>query len=135
MVIITGVESEKADAEYICSRVDSIRVVDLTGRTSLDELFALFDLAAILITNDSGPAHFACLTNIHVVVFFGPETPTRYRPLTDKCDAIYSDYTCSPCVSPYNQRLTPCNDNLCLKSVSVEEVVGVVRRRISSGSE
>jgi ADP-heptose:LPS heptosyltransferase len=28
----------------------------------------------VLVTNDSGPAHFATLTGIHVVVFFGPET-------------------------------------------------------------
>ena len=81
-LLITGVASEKPDAQYICARVGSPRVLDLTGRTTLKELLHLFNLAHVLVTSDSGPAHFAALTGIHVVVFFGPEIPERYRPLT-----------------------------------------------------
>ena len=81
-LLITGVASEKPDAQYICTRVGSPRVLDLTGRTTMKELLHLFDLAHVLVTNDSGPAHFAALTRIHVIVFFGPEIPERYRPLT-----------------------------------------------------
>ena len=97
-------------------------MVDLTGQTTMMELLHLFNLSQVLITNDSGPAHFACLTGIHVVVFFGPELPDRYRPLARSYDVVYTGFTCSPCVSPYNQRLTPCNDNLCLKTIDVREV-------------
>jgi ADP-heptose:LPS heptosyltransferase len=126
-VAITGVKSEKPDADYICSLVKDKRVLDLTGKTTLCQLVDLYNAAKILITNDSGPAHFACLTNVHVVVFFGPELPNRYKPLTDKCTVVYTNYACSPCVGPYNQRLTPCNDNLCLKTISVNYVYGLLR--------
>ena len=129
-VLITGVVDEKPDAVQIRSIVGSPRVVDLTGATTLMELLHLFNLARILITNDSGPAHFACLTGIHVVVFFGPELPDRYRPLARSSDVVYTGFTCSPCVSPYNQRLTPCNDNLCLKTIDVREVGDLVKRRL-----
>jgi ADP-heptose:LPS heptosyltransferase len=126
-VAITGVKSEKPDADYICSLVKDERVLDLTGKTTLSQLLDLYNIAKILITNDSGPAHFACLTNVHVVVFFGPELPNRYKPLTDRCTVVYANYACSPCVGPYNQRLTPCNDNLCLKTISVNYVYGLLR--------
>ncbi|HEY7557669.1 MAG TPA: glycosyltransferase family 9 protein [Candidatus Binatia bacterium] len=126
-VAITGIKSEKPDADYICSLVRDKRVLDLTGKTALRELLDLYSIAKILITNDSGPAHFACLTNVHVVVFFGPELPNRYKPLTDRCTVVYSNYACSPCVGPYNQRLTPCNDNLCLKTISVDSVYRLLR--------
>jgi ADP-heptose:LPS heptosyltransferase len=126
-VAITGVNSEKPDADYICSLVKDKRVLDLTGKTSLRELLDLYNIAKILITNDSGPAHFASLTNVHVVVFFGPELPNRYKPLTDKCTVVYANYACSPCVGPYNQRLTPCNDNLCLKTIGVDYVYRLLR--------
>jgi ADP-heptose:LPS heptosyltransferase len=105
-------------------------VLDLTGRTTLTELLHLFDLAHVLVTNDSGPAHFAALTRIHVVVFFGPEIPGRYRPLTASLDAIHTGYSCSPCIGPLNQRLSPCNDNLCLKSIDIEEISTLVRSRL-----
>jgi ADP-heptose:LPS heptosyltransferase len=129
-VLVTGVADEKPDAVQISSRVNSPRMVDLTGQTTMMELLHLFNLSRVLITNDSGPAHFACLTGVHVVVFFGPELPDRYRPLARSYDIVYTGFTCSPCVSPYNQRLTPCNDNLCLKTIDVREVGELVRRRL-----
>jgi ADP-heptose:LPS heptosyltransferase len=129
-VVVTGVAEEKPDAVHICGHVNSPRLLDMTGRTTMMELLHLFDMAQVLITNDSGPAHFACLTRVHVVVFFGPELPDRYRPLADSFDVIYSNYSCSPCVSPYNQRLSPCNDNLCLKSIDIQAVSERVRSRL-----
>lgn len=129
-VVVTGVADEKPDAEVIARTVDSPRLLDVTGRTTMTELLHLFNLAQVLVSNDSGPAHFACLTRVHVMVFFGPELPDRYRPLADSFDVIYSNYSCSPCVSPYNQRLSPCNDNLCLKSIDIDAVCARIRSRL-----
>jgi ADP-heptose:LPS heptosyltransferase len=131
-VLVTGVADEKPDAQFICRHVRSPRIVDLTGETTMTELLHLFNLAQVLVTNDSGPAHFACLTRVHVIVFFGPELPDRYRPLAVSSDVVYTGFSCSPCVSPFNQRLTPCNDNLCLKSVDVAAVCDLVRARLQA---
>ena len=133
-VLITGVASEKPDAEYISTRLRSPRVLDLTGRTTLRELLQLFDLAHVLVTNDSGPAHFAALTRIHVVVFFGPEIPERYRPLATSLDVVHTGYSCSPCIEPGNQRLSPCNDNVCMKSINIPEVARLVRARLAAAA-
>ena len=129
-VLIVGVRSEKPDAQFICARVGSPRILDLTGLTTMRELLHVFDLAQVLVTNDSGPAHFAALTGIHVIVVFGPEIPERYRPLATSSDVVHTGFTCSPCIGPHNQRLSPCNDNLCLKTVNVQEVAALVRSRL-----
>jgi len=126
-VVIIGVASEQPEAAYLCQAVQSERVLDLTGKTTLPDLLHLFNLGTVLITNDSGPAHFATLTTIHTIVFFGPETPILYRPLGNNCTVMYTHYACSPCVSAYNQRLSPCQDNICLQSISVDEVYFTVR--------
>jgi ADP-heptose:LPS heptosyltransferase len=126
-VVIIGVASEQPEAAYLRQAVQSDRLLDLTGKTALPDLLHLFNLGAVLITNDSGPAHFAARTSIHTVVFFGPETPTLYRPLGENCTVMYAHYACSPCVSAYNQRLSPCQDNVCLQSISVDEVYRTVR--------
>jgi ADP-heptose:LPS heptosyltransferase len=120
--VITGLPSEREDAQYILDRVKSDRLVSLTGKTTLRELIELFSLADLLVTNDSGPAHFASLTDIHVVVFFGPETPELYRPITDRCTVMYSEFACSPCVSAFNQRRSVCTNNRCLQTIPVEQV-------------
>ena len=131
-VLITGVAGEKPDAQAICARLGSPRALDLTGQTTMTELLHPFDLAHVLVTNDSGPAHFAALTRIHEIVFFGPEIPDRYRPLSTSSDVIHTGYTCSPCIGPLNQRLSPCNDNLCLKSIDIGEVAVLVRSRLEA---
>ena len=131
-VLITGVASDQPDAQQMCRQVGSPRALDLTGRTTLTELLHLFDLAHVLVTNDSGPAHFAALTRIHVIVLFGPEIPERYRPLASSSDVIHTGYSCSPCIGPHNQRLSPCNDNLCMKSINVRDVSMLVRSRLAA---
>jgi ADP-heptose:LPS heptosyltransferase len=133
-VLITGVAGEKPGAQYMCERLGSPRALDLTGQTTITELLHLFDLSHVMVTNDSGPAHFAALTRIHEIVLFGPEIPERYRPLTVTADVIHSGYSCSPCIGPLNQRRSPCNDNVCLKSISVEEIAVLVRSRLETGS-
>ena len=131
-VLITGVAGEKPDAQSMCAQLASPRALDLTGQTTMTELLHLFDLAHVLVTNDSGPAHFAALTRIREVVFFGPEIPGRYRPLTTNSDVIHTGYSCSPCIGPLNQRRSPCNDNVCLKSIRVEEITVLVRSHLEA---
>lgn len=126
-IVITGSQSEYGEGEFLKGMAQSTRVLNLAGKTTLRELIDLFNISEVLITNDSGPAHFASLTNIHIMVFFGPETPLLYKPLSDNCTVLYANYACSPCVSAYNQRRTPCNANKCLEAIEQERVYEKVR--------
>jgi ADP-heptose:LPS heptosyltransferase len=130
-IIITGVESEKKHADILHQTLGSMRCVNLAGKTSFSELISLYDIADILITNDSGPVHFSTMTNIKTFAFFGPETPVLYGPLGENCLVLYSDYSCSPCISAFNQRKSPCNDNKCLKAITVQEVYRKVKLFLS----
>jgi ADP-heptose:LPS heptosyltransferase len=130
--VITGTAGERASARFIVDRVTSDRVIDLTGRTTLRELIELFDTASLLVTNDSGPAHLAAVTDIPVLVFFGPETPDLYGPLSRRCTPLYANFACSPCVSAYNQRRTVCTNNLCLQHFDVDTVHAHIQRLLDS---
>ncbi len=126
-IINTGVESEKKYADALDQALGSMRCINMVGKTSFSELISLYGIADILITNDSGPVHFSTLTDIKTFAFFGPETPNLYGPLGDNCFVFYSNYSCSPCISAFNQRKSPCNDNKCLKAITVEEVYRKVK--------
>jgi hypothetical protein len=52
-----------------------------------------------------------------------------------RCHTIfYSHYACSPCVSAFNQRLSPCNDNVCLKVIDPDYVYHVIINILFKGN-
>ena len=122
-LVITGVASEREDAQYILKQVQNRRCIDFTGKTNLRELLALYSMATLMVTNDSGPAHFATLLQLPTVVLFGPETPRLYGPMGNAHKDLYAEFACSPCVSVYNGKKSPCTENRCLKEITVDQVL------------
>ncbi len=122
---IIGLAQDKEIARVILSHTRSRSCVDLTGYTkTIRELMVIFHFSSLLITNDGGPGHFAALTPIPAIIFYGPETPVLYGPLGENARNIFLDFSCSPCVTAYNHRNSPCDgDNLCLKKISPDEVI------------
>jgi ADP-heptose:LPS heptosyltransferase len=129
----TGGPEEAVSIETLVHQVGSSRCVSFAGKTTLRELLALFTQAEVLVTNDSGPAHFATLTPIKVITLFGPETPTLFAARSPRNRALWAGIPCSPCVSAYNNRQSPCLNNLCMQAISVETVLAQVVENYSEG--
>jgi ADP-heptose:LPS heptosyltransferase len=125
VVGIIGMKEDTPLAEVISSKCQSQYCIDLTGYTrTIMELITLLHFGSLLITNDGGPGHFASLTPIPTIIFFGPETPALYGPLSEKAVSLYEPLPCSPCVTAYNHRKSPCDgNNVCLKAVGPEKVL------------
>ncbi len=122
LIVITGAPEEQEPARKLVAELADPRVVSMAGRTSLRQLVALYSISSLMITNDSGPAHFASLTDLPVLVLFGPETPRIYGPLGTKVEPHYLGISCSPCISAYNQKRSSCTDNVCMKSIRVDDI-------------
>ena len=122
---MTGAPDEAGSIARVAAQVGSPRCFSLAGKTTLPQLLVLYTLAELLITNDSGPAHFASMTPITVITLFGPETPLLFRALTPLAIPIYMQLPCSPCVNAYNNRQSVCRDNICMKSITVDHVFEV----------
>jgi len=84
-----------------------------------------------MVSNDSGPAHFAAASGLPTIVLFGPETPRLYQPL-GRSRAICAGLACSPCVSAHNHRKTGCTDNVCMQAIGVEEVYAAVSEELAA---
>jgi len=125
-VAITGAPSERGSAEEVSRQIGSARVASFAGKTTLRELLVLYSLSDILVTNDSGPGHFASLTSINSIVMYGPETPALFGAIGGRFQVIHPQLACSPCVNVFNHRFSPCLNNLCMQSISVEDVYGKV---------
>lgn len=124
----TGAPDETAAVEKLVRSVGDARCIVLAGKTTLRELLVVYTLAKVLVTNDSGPAHFATLTPIRVVTLFGPETPKLFAARTPRNEVLWANLACSPCVSAYNSRQSACTNNLCMQAISVDAVFAAVCR-------
>jgi ADP-heptose:LPS heptosyltransferase len=125
VVGIIGLGEDRPLAAAIRERSGGERTFDLTGYTrTVRELMLLFHLAELLVTNDGGPGHFAAMTPIRTIVLYGPETPLLYGALDPKSFSFFSNLACSPCLTAYNHRNSPCDgDNQCLKVIRPEDVI------------
>jgi ADP-heptose:LPS heptosyltransferase len=121
-VAFTGSPSEAKAIDAVVQTVNHRRCFSLAGKTTMRQLLVLYTLADVLVSNDSGPGHFAALTDIDILTLVGPETPKVWGVLGPRAHRISIDLPCSPCVSIYNNRLSSCRNNLCMQGITVEMV-------------
>jgi len=117
----TGAPVEAAPNNQLADEVGSSRVIPLAGKTTLRQVLVLYTRSEILVTNDSGPAHFASMTPIHIVTLFGPETPALFAARSPNAIALWASIACSPCVNAYNNRQSVCRNNLCMQAITVDD--------------
>jgi ADP-heptose:LPS heptosyltransferase len=124
----TGAPREAISNNQLADEVGSSRVITLAGKTTLRQVLALYTRSEILVTNDSGPAHFASMTPIRVVALFGPETPALFAARSPNSTTLWAGIACSPCVNAYNNRQSVCRNNLCMQAITVDDVFKEVTR-------
>lgn len=129
LVLLTGAPAEREGLGELSAAVADPRCVNFAGEVSFLDLLALYHQSLVMVTNDSGPGHFAAVTRMPTIVLFGPETPALYGSLGPS-EALYAGLHCSPCVSASNHRKTPCTDAKCLQAIGVDEVFGRVVRHL-----
>jgi ADP-heptose:LPS heptosyltransferase len=127
VVVLMGVPAGHETIREIYAGVDDPRCIDFVGCTrDLDDVLQLCHMAEVLVTNDSGPAHFATLTPVGVVTLFGPETPVLYGPRGPRAINLHEPLACSPCLTAFNHRNSGCTDNVCLQSITVDRVLEAI---------
>ncbi len=94
---------------------------DLTGKTDLKTLAAIFQLAKTAVSTDTGPMHLAAATGLRLVALFGPTAPWRTGPFGHGHKVIRRELGCSPC---FKRR---CQENLCMKEIGPKEVFQAVK--------
>ena len=123
-VVLLGDSSKTEYAKSLRDKVDSCRLINLVGKTSLLELAAVLKKATAGIGPDSGPAHLAAAVGTPFVTLFGPTPPTRVAPY--KCEhlVVQSDISCVPC---YKKKCPADLDRRCMRLLSAEAVMAKLK--------
>jgi ADP-heptose:LPS heptosyltransferase len=132
-IVLIGATSETEYVGVLVGRLPTearAYVRDTSGRLSLGELFALLNSAACVVTNDTGPMHFAIALDRPTVCLFGPVSPDHYGVGKRNVETLYNRVYCSPCAHELDE--PPCaGNNVCMQFLPVDDVLAAVERQLA----
>lgn len=123
-IVFSGAAKDRENCQRMAQAAD-IKAVVLAGETSLGESLALYKRAAAVISADSGPLHLAHSVGADVIGIFGPTRPQITGPRgRGRFQILFKDVGCNkaPCYH------LACNNNLCMQSVTVDDVAQAFKR-------
>ncbi|MCS7199871.1 MAG: glycosyltransferase family 9 protein [Caldimicrobium sp.] len=92
-------------------------VFSLVGKLDLPELVYVIKRSEGVITIDTGPMHLASLLNKPILALFGPTSPQRTGPWSERFITLTAKLPCQPCFK------RKCKSLSCMISLSPEQVV------------
>jgi heptosyltransferase-2 len=107
------------DLGRILDRLTKNKVINLIGKTKLEEVIDVMSLCQSFLSNDSGLMHVAASLNIKQVAIFGSSDPKKTPPLSRHAKLAYLDLSCSPCF----ERVCPLQHTNCLKNIKPSEII------------
>lgn len=124
-VVLTGSQQDEDALNEIQRRTSyPQKILNLAGQTGLKELAGIFSLANLVLTTDTGPMHLAAAVKAPLIALFGPTAPWRTGPYGNGHVVLRKSLTCSPCFKK------KCATNECMNSLSVEEVLEAVEKKL-----
>jgi ADP-heptose:LPS heptosyltransferase len=132
-VVLIGAKVEKDYVASVAAHARSGRVVSLAGELSLRELVTLMAEARLVVSNDSGPMHLACLVDAPTVGLFFADSPTLFAPIGSKVKAVAPPLYSIPLFTVYNGKDVAVGKpvsqitNVAACAVSLDDVVAATR--------
>ncbi len=126
-VVVTGSQNDEPLFEEFISKVRRAKVVSLIGKTGLCVSGAIYQLAACLVTGDSGPMHIASGVGAPVIALFGPTDPKLTGP-RGRGESIVLQYVPPGYTVPFFGKELP--EEGWLSHITPEEVFDAVERLI-----
>jgi ADP-heptose:LPS heptosyltransferase len=138
-VVFIGTKGEREYVERVAEGAHDPRCLVMAGDLSLRELIALFSITDLLVSNDTGPMHLACLTDTPIVGLFFADTPALFAPLGSHVASVAPKLYSIPLFTVYNGkdivvgRPTDTISNVPARTVSVRQVMESVRKVLGEG--
>lgn len=127
--LVLGLPALRAKAEFLRSQLDG-GLVDLSGRTTPDEAFALVRRADLVLSEDSGLMHMSWVNGVPTLALFGSSRGDWSRPLGDRSLCLdSSDLECRFCMEAECRY----GDVRCLTRRDPKEVASLAMRLLENG--
>ncbi|MBA3541147.1 MAG: glycosyltransferase family 9 protein [Deltaproteobacteria bacterium] len=101
-VCFIGAPNEKEYVKSVADLCKTSRSHVLAGELSLRELLVLFAESKLVVSNDSGPMHLACLVDAPIIGLFFADTPTLFAPIGTRVRSVAPPLYSIPLFTVYN---------------------------------
>ncbi len=116
-ILLFAGPGEEAIAQALMAQSQA-RIIDTSGdKVDLELLKPLVRRCNLLVTNDTGPRHYAVAFDVPAVVIMGSTDPRYTASNLDKTIVIRKELDCSPC----HKKVCP-SDHECMTRIMPEEV-------------
>ncbi|MEW6774054.1 MAG: glycosyltransferase family 9 protein [Bacteroidota bacterium] len=125
-IILTGTNNELPELKPIIEQCPD--VLNLAGKTSLDELIALINECDALIAASTGTLHIAAMLGKHAIGIFPPIRPMhpgRWAPIGKNTHIFCKNTICNDCRKQPQQ----CH---CIQEIQPSEIVSLLNRIFAS---
>lgn len=95
---------------------------------NLAQLKPVIKRCNLLVTNDTGPRHFAVAFDVPAVVLMGPTNPLYTAAHLDRTSVIRLDLPCSPC----HKKVCPYQHHACMNEISPAMVLTASSKYLSA---
>lgn len=130
-VVIACGPREIAIAKKVSAEMRRPGIVLADPVVGLGTLKALIKRCSILVTNDTGPRHFAAAFGAPVVTIFGSTDPRWTETLYVREHQVWIDVECGPCM----KRTCPEKHHRCMRDIDPNRVLDQVAALLSSGEQ
>ena len=96
----------------------------------MKEMIDLMLSGKVFLGNDSGPAHIANFAGLKTIVLWGPGNYKRIRPVGGNVQILMKEIDCRPCRQYVHETKCERGENLCLQSITVDEVLDAVLKNV-----
>jgi len=124
VVVVIGAKGDEQRGRVVCG--DNNKILNLTGETSVDDLYRICKMSDLVITNDSGPMHIAAAAGSEIIAIFGPTDPNQCGPKSDNPIILAGDVECLGCYKK------TCDDFKCMDTLTVDRIYHEAERILKS---
>lgn len=123
-VVFTGGKGDRKIIDDIIGRMRH-PAASVAGETTLKTLAALYRMAPLVVSTDTGPMHLAAAMGTPVVAVFGSTAPWRTGPYGKRHHVVRLDLPCSPCLK------RECDHRSCMNDLAPDLVIDAIKRLLA----
>ena len=124
-VLLSGAKSDEKKAFDLYRKIkNKEKVKIIAGKADLEKLIDILQSCFCVISVNTGIMHLASALKCNLIALHGPTSYKRWGPLNENSISLASTLSCSPCLNlgfEYG-----CDENKCMKDITVEKVMQAV---------
>lgn len=135
LVVLVGDALEQEVVDRFAKNY-SVSVVNLAGKTSIQEVAVIIKEAVALVCHDSGLMHIGNAVKTPLVALYGPTDYLYTQPKAETSIMIRKELPCAPCMASFakteEEAFRDCPIEFqCMADISVDEVFEAVVRQVA----